>query len=50
MLIASHTLILLNLIFMYHNYNYFNVTNKVAKYTVAIAQKFHNGKSNKFNE
>ena len=29
---------------------YFNVTNKVARYTVAIVQKFHNGKSNKFNE
>ena len=35
----------LNLIFMYHN-----VTNKVVRYTVAIVQKFHNGKSNKFNE
>ena len=29
---------------------YFNVTNKVARYTYCTVQKFHNGKSHKFNE
>ena len=29
---------------------YFNVTNKVARYTLYIAQKFHDGKSNEFDK
>ena len=48
MLIASH--IDTFKLDIYVSQLYFNVTNKVARYTVAIVQKFHNGKSNKFNE